>query len=79
MSDEVVEIVCNHNGPIRIKGKIVLKDPTGKEFGLGGREVISLCRCGQSGNKPFCDGSHARTGFQDVVEARDLPPFVPKA
>ena len=79
MSDAKVEIVCNNNGSIRISGKdFVIKDQTGKEFGLGGREVISLCRCGQSANKPFCDGSHARTGFQSVVEARDLPPPAPK-
>ena len=56
MSDEeVVEIVCNNNGSIKISGKFVIKDPTGKEFGLAGRTVISLCRCGQSANKPFCD------------------------
>jgi len=45
---------------------------------LAGRTLISLCRCGQSQNKPFCDGSHARTGFQDPVTARELPPPKPK-
>jgi CDGSH-type Zn-finger protein len=78
MSDEVV-IVCNNDGSLRISGKIVLKDASGKEFGLGGREVISLCRCGYSANKPFCDGSHARNGFQSVCVARDLPPPASKA
>jgi len=53
-------------------------DPIGKEFGLAGRTVISLCRCGASENKPFCDGAHARMGFQHTVEARDLPPPKPK-
>jgi CDGSH-type Zn-finger protein len=77
MSDKV-EIVCNNNGSIRISGDFVLKDQSGNEFGLGGRQVISLCRCGQSANKPFCDGSHARTGFQSPIEARDLPPPAPK-
>src|ERR1035437_1811641 len=66
------------NGPIRIEGDFEILDPTGAAFGLAGRTVISLCRCGQSANKPFCDGAHARTGFNDPVAARDLPPPKPK-
>ena len=66
------------NGPIRIEGDFTIHDPQGNEFGLAGRTVISLCRCGQSANKPFCDGSHARTGFQDTCVARELPPPKPK-
>jgi len=66
------------NGPLRIEGEFTIHDPLGDEFGLAGRTVISLCRCGQSANKPFCDGSHARTGFQDACVARDLPPPKPK-
>ncbi len=74
MSDKV-EIICNNNGPLRVTADdIQLKDAAGNVFGLGGRTTISLCRCGQSANKPFCDGSHAKVGFQSVVEARDLPP-----
>jgi CDGSH-type Zn-finger protein len=49
-------------------------DAAGKEFGLGGRTVISLCRCGKSANIPFCDGSHKVNGFASTCEARDLPP-----
>jgi len=71
-------ITVNHNGSIRLEGEFEILDPTGKAFGLGGRTVVSLCRCGQSGNKPFCDGSHKRVGFSDAVEARDLPPPLPK-
>ena len=67
-----------HNGPIRIEGEFQIFDAQGNEFGLAGRTVISLCRCGHSANKPFCDGSHARQGFQDTVTARELPPPKPK-
>ena len=69
--------VANH-GPIRIEGDFEILDPNGGVFGLAGRTEISLCRCGQSANKPFCDGSHARTGFVAPVAARDLPPPKPK-
>ena len=68
------KIVVNRNGPLRIEGDFAIADPEGKEFGLAGRTVISLCRCGQSANKPFCDGAHNRTGFSSVEAARDLPP-----
>jgi CDGSH-type Zn-finger protein len=67
-----------NNGPIRIEGDFEILDPTGAAFGLAGRTVISLCRCGQSANKPFCDGAHARSGFNDPVAARDLPPPKPR-
>jgi len=72
------KISPQHNGPIRIEGEFEIFDPTGVSFGLAGRTVISLCRCGQSANKPFCDGAHARTGFQDTCVARELPPPKPK-
>jgi CDGSH-type Zn-finger protein len=72
------KITVNSNGSIRVEGEFEILDPTGKAFGLAGRGVISLCRCGQSANKPFCDGSHKRVGFSDPVEARDLPPPQPK-
>ena len=72
------KITINSNGNIRVDGDFEIVDPTGKPFGLAGRTAIGLCRCGQSANKPFCDGSHNRVGFTDPVEARDLPPQKPK-
>jgi CDGSH-type Zn-finger protein len=72
------KVNCSDNGPLRLEGDFTIHDAKGAEFGLAGRTVISLCRCGMSGNKPFCDGSHARGGFQSVVEARELPPPKPK-
>ncbi len=76
MSDVVV--ICSRNGPLRVSGRFVIKDANGNEFDLSGRDAISLCRCGASANKPFCDGSHNRIGFQSDVEARKLPPPAPK-
>ena len=68
------KITARDNGPIFVEGDFAIVDGTGKPFGLGGRTAVSLCRCGHSENKPFCDGSHKRAGFQSVTEARDLPP-----
>jgi CDGSH-type Zn-finger protein len=76
--DEPATIIVSNNGPLRVSGNFVIKDAQGKDFDLSGRTMISLCRCGFSGNKPFCDGSHARQGFQSMIEARKLPPPVPK-
>ncbi|MEI9974478.1 MAG: CDGSH iron-sulfur domain-containing protein [Ignavibacteriota bacterium] len=72
------KITPQNNGSIRIEGDFEILDPTGAAFGLAGRTVISLCRCGQSANKPFCDGAHNRVGFVDPVVARDLPAPKPK-
>jgi len=61
------------NGPLRLEGELTLCDASGKTYGLGGRKVIALCRCGHSENKPFCDGAHGREGFASQVKAQDLP------
>ena len=73
------KITVRNHGPLLIEGSFAIEDAEGKSFDLAGRTVISLCRCGQSENKPFCDGTHARAGFQSAVEARELPPPKPKA
>jgi CDGSH-type Zn-finger protein len=72
------KITVSPNGPYRVEGDFELVDPQGKPFGLAGRAMISLCRCGNSANKPFCDGSHRTCGFQDQPLARDLAPPAPK-
>ncbi len=72
-------IIVRDNGPLRIEGDFVVVDSKGAEFTITGREYISLCRCGQSSNKPFCDGTHGRCGFQSVEIARELPPPPPTA
>lgn len=67
-------ITVKNNGSLRIEGEFELLDETGAKFDLAGRTKISLCRCGLSENKPFCDASHKRLGFQSEVVARALPP-----
>jgi len=47
---EKIEIEASENGPYLVK--------------LNGKVVNALCRCGNSNNKPFCDGSHRRVGFR---------------
>jgi CDGSH-type Zn-finger protein len=72
------KVTIFNNGSIRLEGDFTVHDAEGKEFGLAGRTIVSLCRCGHSENKPFCDGSHKRVGFNSVCPARELPPPVPK-
>jgi len=71
------KITVRNNGPLRIEGEFTICDADGATFGLAGRTVVSLCRCGQSANKPFCDGTHSKIGFQSTEKARDLPPPAP--
>ena len=73
----MTKITVRNNGSVRIEGDFAICDQDGNVFGLGGRTTVSLCRCGHSENKPFCDGSHKRAGFQSEVKARDLPPASP--
>lgn len=73
MSDSKITVL--RNGPFRLEGEnLQILDPAGNAYGLGGRTVVSLCRCGLSANKPFCDGSHNHHQFQDDPQARELPP-----
>lgn len=66
MSDEAVKITVRPNGSLRVEGPIVLQDAEGRAWDLTGKPGISLCRCGASENKPFCDGAHKRIEFQSA-------------
>ncbi len=50
------------DGPLIIRGDFRLVDQDGTEIDPG-RKTVALCRCGKSGIKPFCDGTHKRSGF----------------
>jgi CDGSH-type Zn-finger protein len=72
------KITVKNNGSIRVEGEFELFDMEGNKFDLAGRTKISLCRCGQSKDVPFCDHTHRLINFQSEVKARKLPPVVPK-
>jgi CDGSH-type Zn-finger protein len=71
-------ITVKHDGSLRIEGDFEILDPEGRLFGLAGRPHVSLCRCGHSLKKPFCDGSHKAAAFCSQVVAFDLEPLAPK-
>ena len=66
-------ITVKNNGSIKVDGDFEIVDTDGNVYGLQGRTVVSLCRCGLSANKPFCDGSH-KESFEHEAKAFDLPP-----
>ncbi len=62
---EPLKIRLRENGPLVIEGEVRVVDHHGNEFPqpATGKKRLALCRCGQSKNKPFCDGSHKDGGF----------------
>jgi len=56
-------IAFEKDGPIHVRGDIALFDGAGDRFADAGARY-ALCRCGGSGNKPFCDGTHRTMGFE---------------
>ena len=57
------------DGPLIVRGPIELLDEHGNPVERR-RRTIALCRCGASGIRPFCDGSHLLVGFRTVPPAR---------
>lgn len=66
------KLTINNNGSVRIEGDFEIVDRNGNAYGLQGRSAVSICRCGLSQNKPFCDGSH-NGHFEHEAIAFDLP------
>jgi CDGSH-type Zn-finger protein len=59
-----VRIRCRENGPLVVEGPVTIVDHAGTAFTIASdKPAIALCRCGQSANKPFCDGAHRTCGF----------------
>ncbi len=65
MADVTINII--KNGPLIVNGPVELKDSDGKAHPAQNR--MALCRCGASTEKPFCDGTHSKIGFQAAERA----------
>ena len=76
---DTTRITPKPNGPLIVEGPVKIVTPDGRELAVPPRkdgrpaEVVVLCRCGGSGTKPFCDGSHKRNGFSDAPPAGLAP------
>ncbi len=68
MADVRIEI--RENGPNRVTGPIEIVDSNGECYTIPEGRWVSLCRCGLSEEKPFCDGAHRGGGFMAESKAR---------
>jgi CDGSH-type Zn-finger protein len=64
-----VTITVRKDGPYRVEGEVNLVDHEGKPIPVPGPK-FSLCRCGGSTRKPFCDGTHSKIGFKGAEQAQ---------
>lgn len=67
-----INVTAKKNGPYIVTGdltELVLTDAAGNRYDIAGKQAIALCRCGGSVNKPFCDGTHSKVGFQAAEAA----------
>jgi uncharacterized Fe-S cluster protein YjdI len=60
--ERVPEVCASANGPLLVTGGVRVVDAEGTVLYEGAK--ATLCRCGGSGNKPFCDGTHEKIGFR---------------
>ena len=67
------KIIVKSNGSLKVQGDFEIVDIEGNVYGLGGRDLVSICRCGLSQTKPFCDGSH-KGHFEHDAKAFDMAP-----
>jgi len=59
-TETIVELMPN--GPLMVYGNLTVRDHDGNETRKS--KITAFCRCGASANKPYCDGSHVKTGFK---------------
>jgi len=78
MTTETAPVVLTPcpDGPILVRGDVEIRDAAGRVVPRR-RATVALCRCGASGIKPFCDGSHKAIGFRTDDEVPRPPEPVP--
>lgn len=65
-----VKVLLIENGPYKVTGGIsIVDDSSGEPVPGAERDPVFLCRCGGSTNKPFCDGTHSKIGFEGAIAA----------
>ncbi len=65
-----VKVLMIENGPLKVIGGVsFIDDASGEPVPGGDAGTIFLCRCGGSTNKPYCDGTHKRNGFDGTPAA----------
>ncbi|MEX2553180.1 MAG: CDGSH iron-sulfur domain-containing protein [Actinomycetota bacterium] len=67
MHNESATITAYPDGPLLVRGSYRIIDASGNEVELT-RRTVALCRCGRSGQKPWCDGTHKAAGFKDAAQ-----------
>lgn len=63
-----VNVTIRDNGPFLVEGNISIEDAEGNSYQVE-RKSVSLCRCGASSDQPFCNGTHAKVGFESAPRA----------
>ena len=71
----MVKITPTDNGPYLIEGPARVVDADGNDYDLTEQTTIFLCRCGGSGTKPFCDGTHQTLKYEAASRAPHVSPY----
>jgi len=69
-----VTISAAENGPYEIAGPFSMCDHDGRVVAVPEGQAVRLCRCGASGDKPFCDGSEEKIGFDGTLARLSVRP-----
>ncbi len=64
-----VKVTVLKDGPYKVEGPISMKDHEENQIEVPSGKAVALCRCGASTNKPFCDGTHSKIGFEGAKAA----------